>query len=383
MKNEYKSKIKYERRKAKRLGKKHKNNIEYDNFDNVFTYEHMRESCMKAKCGVMWKSSVQTYLANAPLNITKDLNQLKDEKYKSKGFYNFDIFERGKLRHIQSVSFGERVVQRCLCDYSMVPVFSKTFIYDNGASLKRKGYTFSVKRIQRHLRHHINKHGTNGYILILDFSKYFDNISHDYIKSLVRREYTDERLINLIFYFIDQFEGEKGIGLGSQISQILALAAANSFDHFIKEELKIEGYGRYMDDSYLIHQDKKYLEYCLEKIRSKCNEIGIILNEKKVRICKITQPFTFLKIRFFVTDSGKIVKRIYKNSSVRMRRKLKKFKIFLDSGYMSMNDIYQAYQSWESHAKIFDSYHAIQNMRKLYISLFKDYIDKELKPCIK
>lgn len=48
----------------------------------------------------------------------------------------------------------------------------RTFIYDNGASMVRKGYDFAIRRMEHHLRHHFRKHGTDGYILLFDFSKF-------------------------------------------------------------------------------------------------------------------------------------------------------------------------------------------------------------------
>ena len=68
------------------------------------------------------KASTQRYKANALLNVVDTLDLLRSGKFKSKGFYEFDIIERGKERHIKSVHISERVVQRCLCDYSLVPI---------------------------------------------------------------------------------------------------------------------------------------------------------------------------------------------------------------------------------------------------------------------
>lgn len=58
---------------------------------------------------------------------------------------------------------------------------------------------------------------------------------------------------------IDSFEGDRGLGLGSQISQIMELLVLNDLDHFIKEKLHIKYYIRYMDDFILIHPDRGYL----------------------------------------------------------------------------------------------------------------------------
>lgn len=338
-------------------------------FEKVFTYEHLYKSYIKCRSGVGWKASTQKYIAQAPTNVYKTYKKLLDGKYRSDGFYEFDLYERGKHRHIKSVTMNERVVQRCLCDYALVPVMTRTFIYDNGASMPNKGYHFAIRRLERHLQYHYRKYGTEGYILLFDFSKFFDNISHTLIKRMLKREFQDERLLNLIFHFIDAF-GDRGMGLGSQVSQTLALASANRLDHFIKERCRIRGYGRYMDDGYLIHHSKKYLQYCLKWIRKMCDLLDIKLNEKKTQIVKLSHGFTWLKVRFFILPSGKIVKKIYKKSVTRMRKKLKKFVKYVDDGKMTHKDVYCAFQSWKAYAKHFNAYYTVKNMIELYDSLF-------------
>ena len=56
----------------------------------------------------------------------------------------------------------------------------KYLIYDNSASIKGKGIDFARKRLLVHLRKYYHQHGSNdGYILLIDFSKYYDNIQHE------------------------------------------------------------------------------------------------------------------------------------------------------------------------------------------------------------
>lgn len=76
-------------------------------------------------------------------------------------------------------------------------------------------------------------------------------------------------------------------------SQILAIFYLNDLDHFIKEKLKIKYYVRYQDDFCLFHQSKKYLRYCLEKIKSFLNQEKLILNSK-TRIYKESNSYFFL-----------------------------------------------------------------------------------------
>lgn len=319
--------------------------------------------------GVAWKGSVQKYITQAPLNIAQTYNRLHTGKFKTTGFFEFDIMERGKLRHIRSVTIGERVVQRCLCDYALVPMLGRTFIYDNGASMQKKGYTFASKRLTQHLQQHYRKYGTEGYVLLFDFSKFFDRVSHKLVKSILRKEFTDERIISLTEHFIDAF-GSVGMGLGSQISQIFALASANRLDHYIKEVCGIKGYGRYMDDGYLIHPDKAYLQQCLEGIKAICAELEITLNTKKTQIVKLSHGFTFLKVRYYLQPNGKVVKKIYRRSVTKMRHKLKTFQRMVYQGKMSYDDVYQSFQSWRAYASTFNAKRTILSMTDLYNSLF-------------
>lgn len=369
MTSEERREARYQRRKARRAEKKAAQCAMCDNFDWVFSYEHLYHSYKMCRRNVAWKASVQKYMTQAPLNVLQTYTRLMNGKFKTTGFFEFDIMERGKKRHIHSVTISERVVQRCLCDYALVPVLCRTFVYDNGASMKNKGYTFASKRLTQHLHEHYRKHGQDGYILLFDFSKFFDRVSHKLVKGILHKEFSDERLLALTEHFIDAF-GSIGMGLGSQISQILALASANRLDHYIKEVCGIRGYGRYMDDGYLIHPDKAYLQKCLEGIKAICDELEITLNTKKTQIVKLSHGFTYLKVHYYLLPSGKVVKKIYRRSVTKMRHKLKSFQQKVADGIMTYKDVYQSWQSWRAYAANFNAYRTIQRMGDLYNQLF-------------
>ena len=233
--------IRYQRRKAKRLEKKRKLQEQYGDFDKVFSFKNLYYAFSKCRKGVMWKSSTKRYKANLLRNTYDLYTQLHDGTYRSKGFYEFDIIERGKPRHIRSVHISERCVQRTLCDESIIPLLERSLIYDNGASMKNKGIDFAIRRIETQLHRHYRKYGSEGYILQFDFKSFFDNINHDVVFKILRNIYTDDKLYGLACMFVRNF-GDIGLGLGSQVSQIMAIAVPNIADHYIKEKLHIKYY---------------------------------------------------------------------------------------------------------------------------------------------
>lgn len=359
----------YKRRKAARDLKKYKRIHKYDDFNSVFSFDNLYDGYKNSIRGVQWKASTQIYESNAIVNIAESRKSLLDGTFRSMGFYEFDIFERGKHRHIKSVHISERCIQRAFCDKCLIPVMSRRFVYDNSANIKGRGYDFAINRATAHLHKFYRKHGNNGYVLMIDFSKFFDRIQHKYLFETVDKIYSDNRIKSLYRLFVSAF-GDVGLGLGSQVSQISALIYPDKIDHIIKEKLRIKYFGRYMDDMYLIHENKEYLLKCLNIIREECNKIGIVLNDNKTHITKLSKGFRFLKINFTLTHTGKVVKRLYRPCITKTRRKLKKFKRMVDSGSMSICDVFNSYMSWRGHARRCNSYKTIKSMDLLYLKLF-------------
>lgn len=369
MTSEERREKRYKRRKAEREAKKQKLS-KCNDYEWIFKFDHLYSAYRKSRKNVAWKASVQRFITNAMLNIYNIWNALMNRKYHMRPMHSFDLMERGKPRHIQSVCIRDRIVQRCLCDYSLVPLLSRSFIYDNSACMKNKGYHFAMQRITKHLRRYYRKHGNKGYILLFDFRKYFESIPHEVSKEIVRTVITDPGLLNIADQIIDRFEGEQGLGLGSQVSQIIALAVSSKLDHYIKDVCGIEFYGRYNDDGYIIHESKEYLLSLKEKIREICRENGVELNEKKTQIIKLSHGFTWLKVKINLTDSGKILRRLSPPCITKERRKLKKMKRIMREGKISRQDVYQSFQSWRAYARNMNSWKSVQSVTKLYNELY-------------
>lgn len=368
----------YQRRKARRDAAKARANAGRT-FEQVFTFSNLYESGHKCCLGVGWKKSTQMYRANAIFNAAKAHRELMDGTFKSKGFYEFDIFERGKPRHIKAVHISERVVQRCLCDNALTPLLERSFIYDNGASTVNKGITFALNRMETHLHKFYHQYGTDGFILTFDVHHFFDNIPHELFYEVLNKAVSDERIRTLTHQFIDMF-GSVGMGLGSQVSQIGALAVLSPLDHFIKEKLGIKYSARYMDDGYLIHHDKRYLQKCKVAITEFCHKLGFELNENKTQIRPLSRGVRFLKIRFILTDSGRVVRLPARKSITAMRHKLRVFRRWVDDpeNKFGFEDVLTSYASWCGHMSHCNSWRTQQRMDLFFRNLF----EKEVMGCI-
>lgn len=368
----------YQRRKAAREAKRRKHLDQYDNFNNVASVPALIRAHFDSRKGVMWKASVARYNAHFIKYAVMQSRDLYTGKFKCSGFFIFWIIERGKRRHVHSLHYAERVIRRSCCINAIVPILSSGLIYDNGASLKGKGVSFSVMRCAVHLHQYFRETGSNdGYILVIDFKGYFNHILHKpLMETVIDRYILDPALNALVKQFISasdmETDSEKGKGLyiGPEDSQIYAISYPSSIDHHIKDKWGLRFYARYNDDSYIMLKSKeKLLEY-KQQLFSLYDALGIIPNQKKTQIIKISRGFTYLKTKYFLTETGKVIMKPDHNAIVRERRKLKKLKKFYDSEILTLQQICQQYMSWRGAILKKDAFRSVKNMDKLFYSLY-------------
>jgi len=360
----------YRRRKAEREAKRLER-VRLYGFERVAHSDSLYKAMKEARRGVFWKASVQRYNMNFLRNILKTAKELQAGADVRKGFINFDIIERGKHRHIQSVHFSERVVQRSLCVNALKPQITPSLIYDNGASLENKGIHFAMNRLKTHLSRHYRKHGAEGYVLLIDFKGYYPNIRHDYLLKIYTDKFgEDKRLVDLSMLFVYAF-GEQGLGLGSEKCQIAALYYSSANDHYAKEVIHCPHYGRYMDDSNFICESKEQAQEFLAAMTKRYEAIGIIAHPRKTAIVKLSRGFTFLKTHFSLDpETGRVILRPARVGATRQRRKLKKFKKLYDLGEMDLHSIRNSYMSWRGYIKHTQAGRTMKSMDDLYKRLF-------------
>lgn len=330
-------------------------------FENVFTYDNLYKSYLKCLKGIKWKQSTQNYISNSIINIQKILREIYTNTYKSQKYIIFPLAYRGKLRECQSIHIYDRVLQKCLCDYCLIPLISPKLIYTNSACLKNKGAEFARKMFKKHLR----KSGYNGYCLQIDFKSYFDNINHAKLIEKLKRLELDEKILNIIRYLLKLYDKDnkgKGLALGSQMSQSFALYYASEIDNYVYHYKNIKLYGRYMDDIYAFSNSKNKLKKLLINITKIASKSDIIINVKKTHIIPNRKGLKFLKTRFILLPSGKILQKLDKRLFYRMKKKIKK-------NVISENDFkswYNSYKKYDCKLKLMEVNNVFKKSKRLF-----------------
>lgn len=370
-----------ERLSIRKVNTKH-DTASYENCSyqrEIFSPDNLYKAFLKSKQNSDWKQQVQKYEMNFLIEITRLYRELSDRSFKFSPTSEFKISERGKTRVITGEQIHDRIARGCLCENSLLPTIRNRLIYDNGASLKGKGIQFSRDRLDVHLRKFFRQNGSNdGYILLIDFTKYYDNIRHKELIEIFEKSGIDSQsmwflqlainkarvdvsyltdaeyasCLDAVFNSIEYrkldrvlLSGEKymdkHLSIGDQIAQVAGISYPIRFDNYIKIVKGVKFYARYMDDSYIIHHDKDYLHGLLAELIEVASKIGITINTRKTRICKLSSMWRFLQIQYSLTDTGRIVKKINPKRLTAMRRKLKKL-----SFVINQDEFDNLYGSW-------------------------------------
>ena len=113
MTSEDRREARYRRRREMREEKRQASLAQHGTYDKVFSFGNLYRAYKGARKNVGWKPSTKRFVACAPGNVWKLYDELERGVYKSEGFTEFDIHERGKQRHIRAVKISERIVQKC------------------------------------------------------------------------------------------------------------------------------------------------------------------------------------------------------------------------------------------------------------------------------
>lgn len=286
------------------------------------------------------------------------------------GKYNIFLITDPKCRVIMSQSIEDKIINHLIAEYLLVRVFENKYIDSMCATRINKGNGYASKLMKKYLNE-IKLKYNNFYILKLDIKKYFYNIDHNILKRILKDNIKDKDALNIIFKVIDStndsyineiiiklkknrinnlsneklieetkqiplYKYDKGCGIGDQTSQTFGLIYLNEICHFIKEKLHIKYFINYMDDFVIIHQDKEYLNYCLDVIKNKLfSDYKLELN-KKTRIYNVEDGVEFLGYRY-ILKNNKVIMKLRNITKKNFKKNIKILKLLKNYKYIDNN----------------------------------------------
>lgn len=331
-------------------------------YERITDPAELFSASIKCERGVLWKESVQRFALRRALNCAELSRELRNGSYRKRPARHFLLHERGKARQISAVHFRDRVVQKSLCRNSLIPLLSRGLIYDNSATLEGRGTEFARMRFAKHLRRAWGRWGSAGYLVHYDFKSYFASIDQKRAMGRIERKLLglcrdDEEALSArkVLWLARQFiyEEERGLGLGNQTSQIVAVEYASPIDHMICEVLRLGLSGRYMDDGYAFCPDAETARLALGAIEAKAASLGLSLHPRKCGIEPVRRAHVFLKYRYEIDErSGEAKLAPVAETLRRYRRRHLRLCRLAAAGRAGMDAVEQSEASFRSVVKI-------------------------------
>lgn len=220
----------------------------------------------------------------ASVNLLKLQESLLNGTYNIMPYKDFFIKEK-KQRHIQTMTFRDKIVQRAISNV-ILDILEPKFIKNSYACLRGRGVQRALLRLQNYLKaSKINY--KNPYYLKMDVSKFFPSIDRDIMYNILCKHIPCENMLKLLKRIMDMNPYPIGMPLGNLTSQLFANLYMNELDQYIKHKLRVKKYIRYADDLLFIVDSKEEAIRIRDLVTLFLKEkLKLTINPNKVFICK-------------------------------------------------------------------------------------------------
>lgn len=231
------------------------------------------------------------------------------------------MVQRPVKREVFAADFRDRVVHHLIFNY-VSPIFERHFIKDSYSCRLGKGTSEGIRRADHFIRSGSHNYQKECWILKLDIKGYFMSMDRNILYQKMENRLLAVKnagfdvelvlhLLRLVVYndptdnclikgrredwlglprskSLFHAAKDKGFPIGNLTSQLFGNVYLDDFDHFVREELKIARYGRYVDDMVLVHEDKELLKAVVPRIKDYLRgRLGLVLHPGKIHL----QPF--------------------------------------------------------------------------------------------
>ena len=346
----------------------------YNNlYSKIISLDNLYLAYKKASKNKSKKYYVLGFEREINYNIEKLHNELQALTYKPKPLKTF-ILRDPKTRVISKSDFRDRIVHHALVQV-IEPIFDPTFIYDSYANRIGKGVIKATARFDEFKRK-VSSNGKilpnnfndnnyiEGYCLKADIKHYFDTVDNTILLEIINRKIKDKDVIWLIKQIINNYNGKiegKGMPLGNLTSQFFANIYLNELDYFVKHQLKVKYYIRYVDDFIIINRNKEKLVILGQEIKKFLKKtLKLEIHPEKYKLINLSRGVDFLGFKNFY-----FFKLPRKRNIRKIENKIKLFK----QKEISYQYLIQSYQGWQAYAMWADTYRLRNKITNLIRSI--------------
>ena len=318
---------------------------EVSSWDRVISFDSLLAAYYRARCGKRGRLSV----ARFGLDLEDELFRLQDElcsgRWRPGPFRQFIIHER-KPRLISAAPFRDRVVHHAVMSV-VEPCIEQVLINDTFACRQGKGVHKAVNRYQQWAVRH-------AYVLKFDIARYFPSIRHDLLKRQLATLVDDVRILELLGRIIDASPPGGALGCGLPIGNLTSQAFANLYlsgvDHIIKNRLCVQAYLRYVDDLFLLSDDKAFLWDAARVIASSLRTLGLKPHLRKVSVQRTSE---WVDVLGYKVSRGR--RRLRNDNGHRFRRRFERLAACYSMGRIPLETVTASVRAWIGHARHADT----------------------------
>jgi RNA-directed DNA polymerase len=326
-------------------------------YDQICSWDNLLLAYRRASRGKRGHPNVAAFEYALEDNLLELQTELQTFTYHPGPYTSFYIHEP-KRRLISAAPFRDRVVHHALCNLIEL-IFERSFVFDSYANRVGKGTHRALDRAQYFARRY-------PYVLACDIRQFFPSIDHAVLREQLARRISDQSVLWLIdqilasgagvlseayepVYFPgdDLFAAQRprGLPIGNLTSQFWANVYLNSFDHFVKRELRCGGYVRYVDDFLMFAEDKALLWQWKTALQSRLAGLRLTIHAAS---CPrpVAEGISYLG---FVLDPQR--RRLKRRKGLYYRRKLQGLLDAYTRDDINLAQITASVQGWVNHAR--------------------------------
>jgi RNA-directed DNA polymerase len=308
-------------------------------FDTIIAPDNLYLAYRKARAGKGDRPSVAAFEFNLEQELYDLRIELGEGRYVHGAYRQRTIYER-KPRLISIAPFRDRVVHHALMGV-VEPILDKSMIEDSYACRHGKGVHCAVDRYQHYAARH-------PYVLQLDIQQYFASVDHEVLMRQLHRRISDTRVLDLFKQIVGSYSSAptKGLPIGNLTSQFLANFYLNGFDHWVKEQQRVPGYLRYVDDFFLFAKSKQAAWQYVAAVQNYLRSLGLMLHPNKIHLHRTSERVDVLG--YLVTPGRRWLRN---DNGHRFNRRFKQLVTKYRKNELTLSKMHQHVRSWIGHAQ--------------------------------